>query len=119
MRLAEGEDAVALAGLGVEADVVAEAGAAAAGDAEAEAAGVGRDAFLGHGDADALEGADGELDGLAAADWPSAVRTGDGGAAGTVGAATAPLGVSVWRVTMDIMRCVFCGDGFSRESLWA
>ncbi len=61
---AEDEGAVALAGLGVEADVVAEAGAAAALDADAQAAGVGRDAFLGHGDADALEGVLGDLDGL-------------------------------------------------------
>ena len=62
--LGEGVDAVALAGLGVEADVVAEAGAAAAGDAEAQAAGVGGDVLLGHGDANALEGAEGELDAL-------------------------------------------------------
>src|ERR1035441_1325485 len=41
---------------------------------------------------------------LAASDSPSARRAGDGGAAATVGAATAPLGVSVWRVTMDIGR---------------
>src|SRR5580698_10786339 len=63
MRLGEGVDAVALAGLGVELDVVAEAGAAASGDAEAEAAGVGGDAFLGHGDTDALECAERDLDG--------------------------------------------------------
>ena len=50
--------------MGVEADVVAEAGAAAALYAEAKAAGVRRDAFLGHGNADALEGVLGDLDGL-------------------------------------------------------
>src|ERR1035441_6465461 len=44
---------------------------------------------------------------LEAADSPSAMRTGEGGAAATVGAATAPLGVSVWRVTMDMLRA-FC-----------
>ena len=64
VRLGEGVDAVALAGLGVELDGVAEAGAAASGDADAEAAGFGRDAFLGHGDADALEGAEGNLNAL-------------------------------------------------------
>src|ERR1035438_8181889 len=64
MRLGEGEDAVALARLGVETDVVAEAGAAATGDAEAQTTGVRSDALLGHGRADALEGADGELDAL-------------------------------------------------------
>jgi hypothetical protein len=62
--LGEGVDAVALAGLGVELDVVAEARAAASGDAEAETAGVGRDALFGHGDADALEGSEGDLDGF-------------------------------------------------------
>ena len=51
-------------GLGVETDIVREAGAAAAGDADAEAAGGGGDALLGHGDADALEGVFGDLDGL-------------------------------------------------------
>ena len=60
----EDEGAVALAGLGVEADVVREAGAAAAGDADAEAAGGGGDALLGHGDANALESIFGDLDGL-------------------------------------------------------
>jgi len=62
MSLGEGVDAVALAGLGVELDGVAEAGAAASGDADAEAAGRGGDALLGHGDADAFEGAEGDLD---------------------------------------------------------
>src|ERR1017187_744763 len=37
----------------------------------------------------------------------SAVRTGDGGAAATVGAATAPFGVSVWRVTKDMVRAFY------------
>lgn len=61
---AEGEGAVALAGLGVETDVVGEAGAAATGDANAETTGGGGNALFGHGDADALEGVLGDLDGL-------------------------------------------------------
>ena len=61
---AEGEGAVALAGLRVETDVVGEAGTAAAGDADAETALRWQDAFFGHGDADALEGVFGDLDGL-------------------------------------------------------
>jgi len=60
----EVEDAVALARLRVEANVVGETGAAAALNAEAQAAFSGRDALLGHGDADALEGAVGQLDSL-------------------------------------------------------
>ena len=60
---AEGEGAVALTGLGVEADVVAEAAAAAALNAYAEAAGIGGDAFLGHRYADTLEGVFCDLDG--------------------------------------------------------
>src|SRR6201993_2059390 len=55
-------DAVALAGLRVEADGVAESGAASSLDAYPEAALLGRDAFLGHCDADALEGVFGDLD---------------------------------------------------------
>ena len=66
VRLGEGIDAVTLAWLGVELDGVAEAGAAASSDADAEAAGFGSDVLLGHGDADALEGAEGELDALGA-----------------------------------------------------
>ena len=46
VRLSEGVNAVALAGLSVELDVVAEAGAAASGDAEAEATGVGGDVLF-------------------------------------------------------------------------
>jgi len=61
---AEDERAVALAGLGVEADVVAEAGTAAALDADAQAPGVGRDALFGHRHADALERGFRDLDGL-------------------------------------------------------
>src|ERR1700739_2205057 len=53
---------------------------------------------------------------LGPVDSPSGVRMGDGGAAATVGAATAPLGVSVWRVTMDIMRSESC-DGAAKESI--
>jgi len=60
---AEDEGAITLAGLGVEADVVAEAAATAALDADTQAAGIGRDAFLGHRDADAFEGVLGDFDG--------------------------------------------------------
>src|ERR1700733_12188844 len=60
----EDEGAVALTGLGVEADVVAEAGAAAALDAEARATLLGGDVFFGPGGADAFEGLGGEADAL-------------------------------------------------------
>lgn len=60
----EVEDAVTVAGLGVETDIVGEPGAASALNAETQAAFGGRDALLGHGDADALEGAIRHLDSL-------------------------------------------------------
>src|SRR5450756_1106619 len=58
----EDEGAVALAGLGVETDVIAEAGATAALDAETQTALFGRDVLLGHGGANALERLRGEAD---------------------------------------------------------
>ncbi len=59
---AEDEDAVALAGLRVKADVVAQPRAAAALNAEAQAASVRRDAFLGQRNANALQRVLGDLD---------------------------------------------------------
>ena len=59
-------DAVALAGLRVELDGIRKPRAAAAHHAQAQAALFGRNAFLGHGGADALDGAVGDLQALAA-----------------------------------------------------
>jgi hypothetical protein len=82
VSLGEGVDAVALAGLGVELDVVAEAGATAAGDAHSEASGVGGDVLLGHGDANALQRAQRNLDALGARAFPFRGEDGRSGRSG-------------------------------------
>src|SRR5208282_4059849 len=58
-------DAIALAGAGIELDGVGKTRTTAAGDAETKATLFGRDTFLGHGDANTLDGTVGELQPLA------------------------------------------------------